>query len=79
MQIKSSFNALGLIVYVSAARIVIYYIGSFKSAFLELFIKNLKLDFQKPVRLGSQAKDLSNFVLLQEQILIELIQTHILL
>lgn len=47
----SSENKFGLAIYVpvlvSAERIVTDHIGSFKSALLELFIKNLRLDFQK--------------------------------
>ena len=34
-QIKSSFNKLGLVIYITVARIVVEYTGSFKSALLE--------------------------------------------
>ena len=37
---ESSFNKLGLIIYISTARIVIDHTGSFKSALLHLFIRN---------------------------------------
>ena len=43
LQNKSGFNKLGFIIYIS----VIDHTGSFKVALLELFIKNLKLNFQK--------------------------------
>lgn len=48
LQVKSSFYKPGLIVYVSAARIVIDQIGFLKSAVLDLFIRNLRLDLQSP-------------------------------
>lgn len=40
---ESSFTEIGLISYVSAAGVVIDCEGCFKSALLELFIKNLSL------------------------------------
>ena len=49
LQIKSSFSKLGLIIYSSVARITIDHIGSFKSALLEIFVRNLRLNFQKPL------------------------------
>ena len=38
-QIKSNFNKLGLIIYISSARTSIDHRGYFKSALIELFIK----------------------------------------
>lgn len=45
LQTKSNFNLLGLIIYISASRIVTDLVGSFKSTLLELFIRNLGLNF----------------------------------
>ena len=44
MQNKSRFNKLGLVIYRSAARIAVDHIGSFKSASLKLFMRNLQTE-----------------------------------
>lgn len=41
---KSSFNKIGLIVCINAARAVVGHIGSFKSALLELCIMSLQIE-----------------------------------
>ena len=46
LQTNSSFNKLCPMIYISTARVAIDHIGSFKSALLELFIRNLSLNLK---------------------------------
>lgn len=59
MQNKSSFSELGLMICINPARTVINHIGTFKPAFLELFIRNLQIELIKASQgWKSQSKDL---------------------
>ena len=57
LQNEFTFNKLGPIIYINTARIAINHIGSFKSALLELFIRNLRLNFKGLFRPGKPSQE----------------------
>lgn len=68
---KSSFNKIGLIVCINAARAVAGHIGSYKSALLELSIMSLQIEiFNSLWRWRSQAKYLPSIFTCQEVFLL---------